>query len=358
MTARFFIFLSIAVAAGVLSSFFLPTVLGYEDSSIKGQLSAGFAIAICILQAGALWYFLSSLKTFSRDLKTGYYLLSAGLLIFSLLQLQLPVALFLKLEILQIIFVLAPFLVGPLVMYLGVRRFARLLHVHSRFTSIWLAIVVALFTSAVPTLISLVIFQETTTYVYGILMWGGGFALVAGILALRIRNALNPAYNVAMRRLGIALCALFVGCLHEVIARDTLAFFESTTWYSETNASVWPFLVVAALILWAGLSFRAVHDQYGALSTSVDGLDVVVHAAQLVTLPSEIDKIVDKIRVLTASRSSSQFTAEDESTIVGVYLELEDYLVNKERLRTFSRVDLRAMLPAKFQQSLPATSPA
>lgn len=357
MGIRFIILLAMAVTAGVLSFFFLPAYADDLERALGRHIGMGFAVAISILQLSALWYFLASLKTFKTDLRKAYYWLAAGLFIFSLGQLQLPFA-FLIAELpfaVAALLVLVPFLLGPLVMFLGVRRFARLLQVRSLWTRISVAIGVALLGSTIPALMALAVFQNIDTQpaiIQGFVTWGGGFALVSSLLALRIRNSLSPAYRSAMTRMSVVMAALAVACVHEVFARSILGAFDATLWYTQLNLSVWTFLVVAVLMLWAALSFWAVTSQYAALAEDASELDTVIHTALLVSVPTEIDAVMDKVRVITASRPSSEFTTTDKKSLVEVYLQLEDYLVNKERLRKFSRDDLRSTLPPRFQKLL------
>lgn len=357
MTIRFILLVAIAVLMGILAFFILPSPIEDPDRALGGHIAMGAAVTISLLQLGALWYFLASLKTFKRDLRKAYYWLSAGLLIFSLIQLQLPFT-FIILSVglwLAYIFVLAPFLLGPLVMYVGVRKFARLLKVHSIWARAWVAIGVAIVGAILPAIMAFAVFGGIDSQIVitqGLVTWGGGFALVGGILAFKIRSALSPAYGAAMKRLGVAMIVLAFSCLHEVVARGILGALDASAWYAQLNLSVWPFLVSAALMLWAALAFRSVTKQYASLDKNASELDTVIHTAELASIPAEIDVTMDKVRVLTASRSSGEFTAADKKVLLEVYLQLEDYLVNKEPLRTFSREDLRGALPAEFVKQL------
>lgn len=358
MKRHFLLITTFAALAGVLAFFFLPNPTTDPDRALGGHIAMGASVAISLLQLAALWYFIASLKTFKLDLRKAYYWLSAGLLIFSLGQLQLPFTFIIQNAgiWLAYILILSPFLFGPLVMYLGVRRFARLLKVHSFWARIWVALGVALMGSAIPTVMLLIVFgvvESQIAITLGLVTWGGGFALAGGILAFKIQNSLSPAYHLAIKRLGVAMIALAFSCLHEVIARGTLGALDASAWYAQLNLSVWPFLVTALLMLWAALSFRAVTKQYSSLAENSSELDVVIHTAELVSIPTEIDDTMDKVRLLTASHSSGEFTEADKKALADVYLELENYLINKEPLRKFSRDDLRSRLSANFIKLLP-----
>ncbi len=358
MNSKFVILLGAAAVIGAGSFFLMPNPLADTERALGGQIGLGGAMVICFLQLSALWFFLTSLKTFKASLRKAYYVLSAGLLIFSLAQVQLPLAFVIQdfPAILQYFIVLSPFLLGPLVMYLGVRRFARILEIHNLWARVWVAIGIALLAATIPTILSIIFFgsaDSQTAIVYGLVTWGAGFALAGSMVAFRIRGGLSPAYSIAMKRLGIALAVLAFACLHEVVAR-TLAF-DVISWYTSYNLSVWGFVAVAVLMLWAALAFRAVTEQYSSLDENASELDTVIHTAELASIPAEIEGTMNKVRKMTASRSSSELTEADKHTLVDVYGELESYLINKDPLRKFNREDLRNTLPAGFRKLLPQT---
>lgn len=70
-------------------------------------------------------------------------------------------------------------------------------------------------------------------------------------------------------------------------------------------------------------------------------LDAVTFAATLVSKPREIDAQLDRIRSITATRSSKKFNDADTQILREVYDYIEDYLVEKETLRSFTRDSVR-----------------
>lgn len=70
-------------------------------------------------------------------------------------------------------------------------------------------------------------------------------------------------------------------------------------------------------------------------------LDAVTFAATLVSRPSEIDAQLDRIRSITATRGPEQFTSHDKQVLREVYDYIEEYLVKKETLRSFTRDSVR-----------------
>lgn len=70
-------------------------------------------------------------------------------------------------------------------------------------------------------------------------------------------------------------------------------------------------------------------------------LDAVMFAASLVSKTSDIDTQLDRVRAITAQRTSTQLTKEDDKTLHEVYTYIEDYLVTKESLRAFTHESVR-----------------
>lgn len=70
-------------------------------------------------------------------------------------------------------------------------------------------------------------------------------------------------------------------------------------------------------------------------------LDAVTYAATLVSKPNEIDAQLDRVRSITATHTAKDFTKDDKEILREVYEYLEDYLVNKEALRSFTRDSVR-----------------
>jgi hypothetical protein len=71
-------------------------------------------------------------------------------------------------------------------------------------------------------------------------------------------------------------------------------------------------------------------------------IDMVTYVAGLVSNPTEIDKLLDEVRKITATRSpEAGLSAEDEATLITVYYGIEDYLVTRDPIRTYTKAELR-----------------
>jgi hypothetical protein len=73
----------------------------------------------------------------------------------------------------------------------------------------------------------------------------------------------------------------------------------------------------------------------------------------LVSNPSEVDPILDKVRVITSSHSVDAPLSDAETQqLQAVYSQLEDYLLNKERLRAFDRQSLNELIQERFNNAV------
>jgi hypothetical protein len=71
-------------------------------------------------------------------------------------------------------------------------------------------------------------------------------------------------------------------------------------------------------------------------------VEQIVYTASLATKPSEIDNILDSLRTITAKDASP--TPEEKQTLLNIQIQLEDYLVNKERFRQFTQESLKLQI--------------
>lgn len=82
-------------------------------------------------------------------------------------------------------------------------------------------------------------------------------------------------------------------------------------------------------------------------------LDMVTYAAGLASNPADIDPLLDRVRSITARLGPGQSpSAEDDQSLVDVYLQVEQYLTLKEPIRAFSKVGLRARLAPELRHRI------
>lgn len=307
---------------------------------------------------GAVWYFLSNLKSFKSGLKIAYYLLATGIVLYSFVLLQFFLVLFAGVEdvMLRNMLFLVPYGLASFFAYLGMRKFARLLDVKNVWTSFLFTVIIAVVAGIAatqfpvpPSLLEYGIDTMTLDLVSGVLTWSVVFGIGAAIVALYVRQTISKTYKPAMTWVAIALFLLAVSALHEFIVK--IYFFDSN--YVLSDFSSWPFLLTGALFLRSGLAFRGTQHSILQLSPNASYVDVVAATASLVSKPAAVDSELDKLRNITASTPNLKaLSKEDKTTLKQVYLYLEEYLVTREPLAKFSREALRENLPKDFAASL------
>lgn len=83
-------------------------------------------------------------------------------------------------------------------------------------------------------------------------------------------------------------------------------------------------------------------------------VDCIVYLASLISEPRSVDGVLDKLRAVTAR--SAEPTTQDEEVLRAVQKELEDYLLHKERLRSFTSQSLQATVDRHLAANNPVKS--
>jgi hypothetical protein len=101
------------------------------------------------------------------------------------------------------------------------------------------------------------------------------------------------------------------------------------------------------------------HSLFGGSQSSVKSsktlLDLVTYTAGLASNSTDIDPALDKVRSITASLAPGQQpSAADNQVLTQVYLQIEQYLITKESLRTFTKQELRARIAPELRAQIEA----
>jgi hypothetical protein len=97
-------------------------------------------------------------------------------------------------------------------------------------------------------------------------------------------------------------------------------------------------------------------SQSKTVSEPTNPLDLVTYAAGLASDPSQIDPMLDKVRGVTAKLGpGQQLSAQDAETVIGVYLQIEQYLTTKEPIRNFDKAELRSKIALPLRVQLEKT---
>jgi hypothetical protein len=86
-------------------------------------------------------------------------------------------------------------------------------------------------------------------------------------------------------------------------------------------------------------------SQHVTLTSAKTVLDLVTSTAALASDSAQIDPMLDGVRAITAQIAPGQtLAAGDEAKLMRAYLQLEQYLITKEPLRSFTKEELRARI--------------
>ncbi len=303
--------------------------------------------------------FLVGLKHFKTSFRRAYIILCAGIGLFGLAQLQLPAVNFFNWQFwLDSGGAAAVYLFGSASMFWGVRSFARILGIRNNWTSIPSGLLV-FFALALAAALSPHVAIDSKEVMYdallAIVVWNIVMIGYAAMTTLYIKRAIGASYARSIVWLSAALFALTFAGLHFLITRLVL---NTGDWYFDYSVAVIPFTIGALLFVKAGYEFNAIGralegdgkevERPAELSPAAT-LGIVTYVAGLASNIKNIDVILDDFRTLTSRlNSDSVLTDSDKSRLAVIYVKLENYLVDDEPLRKFTREELRRDITRKF----------
>lgn len=315
-------------------------------------ITSAFAFAAMLLNTGAVPLFLIGLPGFKADLKRAYGLICAGIILFGIAQAQLPILTWFDLWIWADTGGMAvPYLLAVVLIFIGVRRFAALLEIKNRVTSLLWASGVA---AGLSLLVSLLPHVQTKVselpfrLSVALSIWDTVFIAFAAAGVWLIRKRVSHMYVRAMTWLFAAFAMIAFGGLH--YAAVTMLFAEGN-WYFDYSAVMVPFVAGAFLLVGAGYVFNMIGHEKRVEVVSFDRqlIDTVVYTASLASDPQKVDVILDDLRVITsAHKSGVALSHKDVIGLVAVFRRLEKYLTTTEPLRVFTRDSLRDDLEHHF----------
>jgi hypothetical protein len=321
------------------------------------------ALMAALFSLVAIPTFLSGLHNFKAGLNRSYVLLCIGIGIFGLAQFQIPAVnltgwwIWLDSGLAGLVY-----LISVIPMLLGMRMFAKLLNIKTRWSSIWLCVVAF-------AIINLALWfaprahqtgSDIQFHVFiGVVVWSALVMLFCGMLALNIRKVIAPAYKKSLWWLACTFFVLMFGGLHFIGVYHLL---DNGDWYFDYSINILPFVIGGLLFIKAGYEFNAVNqvlsegendNQPAEGKQQPSGLEVITHVASLASNPSDVDAILDDMRVATA-RIEADKTPEttDETKLYEVYKRLVVYLTKQDPLRQYTDESIRDNLTATFGKGI------
>lgn len=324
----------------------------------------------CTHLGGAL-LFMINLDVYKAKLRRAYIVLSIGTIVMGMGTLQISILTILnawETPYAQSGATMLPFLLSGLILYLGVRSFARLVEVKHILTKAWIVLPTALVLAFLSTLLPHANDPRIPEITYDVLVsissWSGSFLLLSAIIIMKVRRQAGAHYDNAMKWLTRTL-----------FFSSFVLFFQA--FYTSINAGYDPTLnnlsnliTIMSGLMWirAGYAFALTkyytEDMpltgflFGQTETSSRSrpktvVDMVTYAAGLVSNSNDIDPMLDSVRSITSKLKPGEApSSEDSRSLISTYLKIENYLLTEEAIRKFTRKELRSQLDPSLEKLL------
>ncbi len=348
-----------------LSGFIIGIISGLvlHNESLELRVTMALSVTAAVLNLMAIPFFLAGLKHFKAGLKRACITLCIGIGLFGLAQVQLPlVSLFEWGFWINSGGLAIPYLLGVVGIFWGIRSFTRLLAIKSLFDSPPLVLfATGIIAIAVALLPHITVATDELSYdiALALSVWNSVVITFAAILTFKLRQKIGATYTRSMTWLFGALAIISFAGWHYTIIQLTMTTGD---WYYDYSFTIIPFVAGAYALMLAGYSFNSINNRLHEaddteastknqkpIPTASLELEIVLYVASLVSNPTEVDIILDNVRLITArSQPGRALPAKDQQILARVYAQLEDYLLHKDPLRVFAIDDLRTSIAKRF----------
>jgi hypothetical protein len=246
-------------------------------------------------------------------------------------------------------------------MFLGIRAFARILKINTRWASLpWVLGITAV---AVPLVAVLphgrsdfsstqIAASNALTAIDVVFLW------FTAATVLRIRRLIGPLYINAMSWLYAALGVNILAALHYMVVN--LLVPRDSNWYFHDSMATPPFLLGAILLVRAGYAMAAINLRPAVETTpalaspnnkeTLPLINIITYLAGLASKPEEIDPTLDVLRQVTSTKAPDQpLSPDDEKKLIEVYGKIETYLTSSDPLQAYTTDGLRSRISQEFK---------
>jgi hypothetical protein len=346
---RLLLTLILAVTASVsAASLLLPKPADVDVRADYSPIATSVVLIDVLLALGAALLFWLALKRFKPELKPAYRLLSLstvsvglGLLIFPYIEyyglwdnIWLNMSSYLQ------------YLIGAPLMFLGIRMFYKRVGLGGWPTSFIVLGVAVLVLLGVHT-------QLPYDGSWPFPVWGYNLFKVVTIIpfvayamsyfmALRLRKRTGAEYTTAFTWLSIGLFFYVINTLGIIL----IEVIGSENVYYANRIYTVPAILGDLGLLLAGYCFAAIGlPKIAAIKGTASSMDIIIYAASKTSAADKVDPLLDTMRTVTARlrlHPDEPLSDTDQRELLGVYMKVEDFLVNSDPLRSFKRDELRA----------------
>lgn len=305
------------------------------------------SVMITIVQLGAALLFIWGLKGFKHQLRVAYGLICVGIVVLGFSNLQLPIVSYFDLSETAYVrggIITIPYIAPALLVFFGVRHFAKLFQIKTIWMSFWfvmgLAVVSAVAAAGLGSVIKAPGGEQLIASI-ALSAWTAVFLLASMLVVMSVKRVAGPLYRDALRWfVGARAVVTLTGFAYTLL----LVFLGDQTELSKYGGVLATSLVAAFLFLRSGYAFKLINEDQAAPANVDDAniIDVVTFAASQASNPSELDTTLDALRIITTSLKPGQpLTAEQQTELKRVYAAIERYLVEQEPLRRFTVEEVR-----------------
>jgi hypothetical protein len=299
--------------------------------------------------------FLLAIKGFKQALKVGYRFMSAGslMLLAGVIEIYALQAIGASKQPWAGPVQEVPFILMAVFFYIGIRAFAKVIWAQSWLTKPKIvfpgAAILGLLMGFGPGLLGPGDLYEPIPTIRFI-----GLALFTCslLLAYKVLTKTSPLYARAF--------TWFVAFFSLTVFNTFCGFLQDASWMGWFGqASVVLYLVAGVLLSITALQFNRVAYAEKAKPVKLDqaaaksSVDIIVFLAGFASSQETTQPIMDRLRAVTAKiPTDGNPTPEQQVQLAGIYLSLEDYLVNIEPLRKFEQKTLREMIELQFKDAV------
>lgn len=347
----------------------LPVPASWESLSTSFHQQLVFNVIMAFFHTGGAILFLTNLDVYKSQLRRAYTIMALGTLVTGLGTLQ--ITLIIILDAWQTAYArsgitMVPFILTGILLYFGVRAFARTVGTKHILTHGWVVLPTSIgLAIAAATLLPHIagrIPEATLRALVGIDTWSGSLLLLTGMLVWVVRKHAGAHYTSAMTWLGralfIASTVLIYQGFYSYINSDNI-------WYMDIISNG---LVVLSGWFWVRAGYAFALTKYynediplryflftSATQKSTNraktAVDMVTSTASLVSNSADIDPLLDDVRAITSKlKPGDKLSETDTRSLVATYLKLEQYLITRERIRAYKKQELRAQLDPTLQK--------
>lgn len=241
-----------------------------------------------------------------------------------------------------------PLALSIVVMFIGLVRYSQILQIHTRLTNPTMIILtyIIIITAGWFWLHSTAAYDGWAFHLRQLVFYTEAFFYtLCAIMTFIICNLAGVIYRRSLYWFGCAMLLMIIGSLSLLGAR----YFD----YPELAVGLiigTPYIFANICLLVAGYAFNNI--DHATIKAEVRGdsvVDSIVLLGAMASKPSEVDVILDRLRGATAqTHRTSGWNSEESSALKAIYYEIETYLVTKEPLRKFTRLQLRQLVSERF----------